>query len=1126
MEIQQIHVEAFGTLSQCRMSPLSNELTILYGSNGSGKTTLLEFVRGILCGFDHGRRLRLLPPLAEGAPGGRLSVRTTEGEFQFTRLSRGEANDTFAISQRQGSASSVAALRDSVEGLSESLIRTLFMVSGYEAADLNGLVRIARKLNIELVPTRRSASWLEVPRRQLRDERTRLWEAAASKGELAQLQQRRNRLEQEIEEARRVQQQQIATWDQALRRLQLRLQALQAEACWLGSELQATETDLTEVQTRLWSHEEITIEEEHVIETQEVPAPAEWMTQIAEIDQEIANAQQVLRDLAGSRHNLSVTKAGLAGSDAPDLEVTFERQRQSLAAMEQQTVQLLEMTERLKTASDCLCGAESGNLEQTATELRSQIWLMCQELSRQQTAHQQWLLQLQREGVDGCEAELIRQIRRLRLRREDVLQKHLPKASDRVAFRTLHESEECRCHGHAAAAADCQIHSPVVTVPQTVKQTRTSVISLARPGDYDAEHRLKHHRRQLWEQHQEALNRIWHGEQERTHLLQAGPGIGNDRRVQNLRNELELVDQQMSDCRERWQTLQLAEVVLEKTQRELHVEIPAPLIDEASALLSKMTSGRYIGFRYDPEQRELLVITKAETELPAIALSRGTLEQAALCFRLSLCRACHRLGYRLPLLLDDVLVDSDEHRSRAAVEVLIDCARSQQIIFLTCQEHLLELFRQFQVPVLDLPGSVRPSQQKQVTLPVESAQQILSPLSESPASTLGATIEPVSAASSVKATLSPAPQPVQESVTVQEELSTDEEEEDFTRVQPDQPYWLTPHSPLGEVPSLGAQMARRLSTVGIRDVGDLVDLDISVLEIPLDSLQITVSTLRQWQAEARLLCCVPNLTGRDAQALVLSGIHSPDALSQMNANELQARLAQLQQNESYQLTLPWLSERSDWPTSSASAKWIRFARQARPWKQVRDQYPSTMHSAARSALHSRIDHGSEAVIPAPHIRLHQRLAQTLEERGLKFFLNIDSPIVDAPSIGPRTAERLNAIGIHRVSQLLEMSAKEIAMNLGRREVSTDTVTAWQQQASLMCRVPQLRGHDVQVLVSCQITEPEKLAAMTPRELFSKVGPFARSKEGQRLLRSAKTPDLEEVTEWIECARIVQHQRAA
>jgi hypothetical protein len=63
----------------------------------------------------------------------------------------------------------------------------------------------------------------------------------------------------------------------------------------------------------------------------------------------------------------------------------------------------------------------------------------------------------------------------------------------------------------------------------------------------------------------------------------------------------------------------------------------------------------------------------------------------------------------------------------------------------------------------------------------------------------------------------------------------------------------------------------------------------------------------------------------------------------------------------------------------------------------------------------------------------------------------------------------------------------------------------------------LRGHDAQLLVACGITEPEDLATMQPQSLFDIIGPFADTKEGMKIIRNGKKPDLAEITDWITWA---------
>ncbi|QDT06739.1 hypothetical protein K227x_51550 [Rubripirellula lacrimiformis] len=144
-----------------------------------------------------------------------------------------------------------------------------------------------------------------------------------------------------------------------------------------------------------------------------------------------------------------------------------------------------------------------------------------------------------------------------------------------------------------------------------------------------------------------------------------------------------------------------------------------------------------------------------------------------------------------------------------------------------------------------------------------------------------------------------------------------------------------------------------------------------------------------------------------------------------------------------------------------------------------------------------------------------------DENELRFYLQRDSDIVDAPSIGARMAERLNQIGLYTVDDLLNSDPETVAEQLGHRRVDADTVLQWQQQSTLVCRVPMLRGHDAQFLVMAEVTTPEELAGQDADDLFGIVDVIARSSDGKRVARGSKLPDLEEVTEWIGYA---QHHR--
>ncbi len=147
-------------------------------------------------------------------------------------------------------------------------------------------------------------------------------------------------------------------------------------------------------------------------------------------------------------------------------------------------------------------------------------------------------------------------------------------------------------------------------------------------------------------------------------------------------------------------------------------------------------------------------------------------------------------------------------------------------------------------------------------------------------------------------------------------------------------------------------------------------------------------------------------------------------------------------------------------------------------------------------------------------------------RLAKFHLDPSSSLADAPSIANRTAEKLAAVGIRSVVDLLAKQPEDVAARLKLGHVKPDTVREWQVQARLACRVPNLRSLDVKILVACGITEPEDLAQCEALELLDRVDLFISTSEGQRAIRGGSQPDLDVVTNWIESARHARVLKAA
>lgn len=137
----------------------------------------------------------------------------------------------------------------------------------------------------------------------------------------------------------------------------------------------------------------------------------------------------------------------------------------------------------------------------------------------------------------------------------------------------------------------------------------------------------------------------------------------------------------------------------------------------------------------------------------------------------------------------------------------------------------------------------------------------------------------------------------------------------------------------------------------------------------------------------------------------------------------------------------------------------------------------------------------------------------VDSQGMRWYLRESDPVEKAPSIGPKTAKRLAKLEIETVSDLLAIDPDEAAEALGVRHITAETVRGWQAQAQLVCDVPNLRGHDAQILVGCGIDSADRLASSQSDSLLPMVEAFANTREGQWITRS-KVPDLSEVTNWV------------
>jgi predicted flap endonuclease-1-like 5' DNA nuclease len=1107
MKLTRINAQHFGPFKKFELNRFSPGLNVIFGNQGRAKSLLRNMIRGILFGFD--RVSGANSDSSSEQIGGSIEINQGNSQLRITRhmemvngntahldnpIGFGQAVvEDFVGNNGNGHAYQTAFgnhfLADLKSHVTAHCYDAFFDV-GFRDANRN-VAKICQQMKSSLQVPVGNARWTNEPdylqRKKEADER--ISKLATLNDEIESVRQEKLTVESELEHGRHYQSRlkelkaQIEEIDRSIRLSEARQSEVQAELGHIEREI-----DLLRVRIR---------ELDQYVPNRETPDSIDELTaklyrRLDKIDDQIRRWRKVQNDIQVQRLKLRDKMVAWSTSTINIGEYPFGEAQQKLTDLEKKILQVKNHADRW---TQFVPAESDGNdlpwkVKSLCDQMNDDIYALCTELGTVQAYVQRRSAVVELKQLRRCFGELSDSLKRLIERRTSTLRELREIDPNGVAVIERAELDFCRCAEHEG----------YLTARQRYIGPFAETGFNEKPAYDSSELRIELDR--LIHQQQSAADELGVMEQSclelkshRERLFAEFNGISSRVDEHDLLVKIDRLDTVMRSLVEERRCLQQQ---IEDDRRWLEIR-PNHVLGDASKYFQRLSSGKWSHIWLDEATAMPEVSSAARSQVAFSNLDRTDQDVLALSLLLAAGGELAKRGIRLPIILDDLLLNMDREQVEVTLDVLEQfCSDNHQVILLSCAQQPKSVFAARSISTQELPDTSiipRPFEPFKEEWRVASENSYARPNAESVAPSWDSF------------------------ATTSKDARTSE--------------WIgksiesaTPLSENATLESIGLttfEDARQLQRAGIVTVGDLLNCDVE--EQRYSSLAtIGKIQLQTWQDQAHLMLSVPGLRVIDARVLTGCYIYTANRLDELSSEEVRAKIAQFMKSESgkhYGVIF------SDYNVSRIDA-WKRSMQRTRSqWSRKGSMDDRRVISNRSNRAWDQSDVTPMTADPKGQaVRIHRESLAT--DRGinddtlLRFYLELSDSVEQAPSIGPKTAERLSKAGVVLVSDLLRKKAEEIVASLDYKRIKPDHVRDWQRQTELVCTVPNLRGHDAQILVACGIVSAKQLAGMDPKTVLGLVEPFLKTKEGMKLLRTNKRPDLAEVTDWINWAK---HQRS-
>ena len=187
--------------------------------------------------------------------------------------------------------------------------------------------------------------------------------------------------------------------------------------------------------------------------------------------------------------------------------------------------------------------------------------------------------------------------------------------------------------------------------------------------------------------------RVTDQDEERGRLRLRMQQLSGDEEASRLRGRRAELLETLRNLAAEWSTLVVARSLLVKARRRYEEERQPDVVRRAETFFRSLTGGRYTRLHVTVGEQEITVVDQTGRRKTPAQLSRGTREQLYLALRFGLICSMGEEAERLPVVVDEVLVNFDLDRARCAAAAFVELSRSNQVLVLTCHQWIVELFR-------------------------------------------------------------------------------------------------------------------------------------------------------------------------------------------------------------------------------------------------------------------------------------------------------------------------------------------------------------------------------------------------------------------------------------------------